>query len=217
MTDKVLEMNSNSITRLRELGVATVYEASGREGLIDIPLIQIMPDSHVAGPARTVLCGQDDNLMVHAVIEQIQPGEVLVLSMPEPAPVALIGELLATQVKVRGAAANLVDATVRDVDALVELGLPIWTRFIRVRGAAKTKIGEINTTVTVGGAQISPGDILVLDADGAVRVRRERADEVLKAAEERLAKENASREKLLAGQMSYDLHGLREYVERNNR
>jgi 4-hydroxy-4-methyl-2-oxoglutarate aldolase len=103
------------------------------------------------------------------------------------------------------------------VDALVELGLPIWTRFIRVRGAAKTKIGEINTTVTVGGAQISPGDILVLDADGAVRVRRERADEVLKAAEERLAKENASREKLLAGQMSYDLHGLREYVERNNR
>jgi 4-hydroxy-4-methyl-2-oxoglutarate aldolase len=217
MTDKVLEMNSNSITRLRELGVATVYEASGREGLIDIPLIQIMPDSHVAGPARTVLCGQDDNLMVHAVIEQIQPGEVLVLSMPEPAPVALIGELLATQVKVRGAAAILVDASVRDVDALVELGLPIWTRFIRVRGAAKTKIGEINTTVTVGGAQISPGDILVLDADGAVRVRRERADEVLKAAEERLAKENASREKLLAGQMSYDLHGLREYVERNNR
>jgi 4-hydroxy-4-methyl-2-oxoglutarate aldolase len=217
MTDKVLEMNSNSITRLRELGVATVYEASGREGLIDIPLIQIMPDSHVAGPARTVLCGQDDNLMVHAVIEQIQPGEVLVLSMPEPAPVALIGELLATQVKVRGAAAILVDASVRDVDALVELGLPIWTRFIRVRGAAKTKIGEINTTVTVGGAQISPGDILVLDADGAVRVRRERADEVLKAAEERLAKENALREKLLAGQMSYDLHGLREYVERNNR
>jgi 4-hydroxy-4-methyl-2-oxoglutarate aldolase len=137
--------------------------------------------------------------------------------MPEPAPVALIGELLATQVKVRGAAAILVDASVRDVDALVELGLPIWTRFIRVRGAAKTKIGEINTTVTVGGAQISPGDILVLDADGAVRVRRERADEVLKAAEERLAKENASREKLLAGQMSYDLHGLREYVERNNR
>jgi 4-hydroxy-4-methyl-2-oxoglutarate aldolase len=217
MTDKVLEMNSNSITRLRELGVATVYEASGREGLIDIPLIQIMPDSHVAGPARTVLCGQDDNLMVHAVVEQIQPGEVLVLSMPEPAPVALIGELLATQVKVRGAAAILVDASVRDVDELAELGLPIWTRFIRVRGAAKTKIGEINTTVTVGGAQISPGDILVLDADGAVRVRRERADEVLKAAGERLAKENASREKLLAGQMSYDLHGLREYVERNNR
>jgi 4-hydroxy-4-methyl-2-oxoglutarate aldolase len=213
MTEKVLEMNSNSITRLSELGVATIYEASGRQGLIDIPLIQIIPDSRVAGPARTVLCGQDDNLMVHAVIEQIQPGEVLVLSMPEPAPVALIGELLATQVKVRGAAGILVDASVRDVNELVELGIPIWTRFVRVRGATKTKIGELNGTVTLGGTQISPGDIVVLDADGGVCVKRAHVDEVLKASEERLTKENALREKLLAGEMSYDLHGLRAYVE----
>jgi 4-hydroxy-4-methyl-2-oxoglutarate aldolase len=206
-------MNANDLTRLSELGVATVYEASGREGLIDIPLIHIIPNSRVAGPARTALCGQDDNLMVHAVIEQIQPGEVLVLSMPEPAPIALIGELLATQVKVRGAAGILVDASVRDLNELVALGLPIWTRFVRVRGATKTKIGELNGTVTVGGTQISPGDILVLDADGSVCVRRERVEEVLKASEERLVKENALRKKLLAGQMSYDLHGLREFVE----
>jgi 4-hydroxy-4-methyl-2-oxoglutarate aldolase len=206
-------MNTNDITRLSELGIATVYEASGREGLIDIPLIQIIPNSRVAGPARAALCGQDDNLMVHAIIEQIQPGEVLVLSMPESAPVALIGELLATQVKVRGAAGVLVDASVRDVNELLELGLPIWTRFVRVRGATKTKIGELNTTVIVGGTQIATGDILVLDADGGVCVKRERVDEVLKASEERLAKENALRKKLLAGQMSYDLHGLREVVE----
>ena len=210
-------MNANDILRLGELGVATVYEASGREGLIDIPLIQIIPNSRVAGPARTALCGQDDNLMVHAVIEKIQPGEVLVLSMPKPSPVALIGELLATQVKVREAAGILLDASVRDVNELVELGLPIWTRFVRVRGATKTKIGELNGTVTVGGTQIAPGDILVLDADGGVCVRRERVDEVLKASEERLAKENALRKKLLAGQMSYDLHGLRDVVERNEK
>ncbi|HSL45100.1 MAG TPA: 4-carboxy-4-hydroxy-2-oxoadipate aldolase/oxaloacetate decarboxylase [Anaerolineales bacterium] len=210
-------MNANDITRLSELGVATVYEASGREGLIDIPLIQIIPNSRVAGPARTALCGQDDNLMVHAVIEQIQPGEVLVLSMPEPTPVALIGELLATQVKVRGAAGILVDASVRDVNELVELGLPIWSHFIRVRGATKTKIGELNTKVTVGGTAIAVGDIVVLDADGGVCVKRERVDEVLKASEQRLVKENALRKKLLVGQISYDLHGLREYVERNQK
>jgi 4-hydroxy-4-methyl-2-oxoglutarate aldolase len=210
-------MNTNDITRLSELGVATVYEASGREGLIDIPLTQIIPNSRVAAPARTALCGQDDNLMVHAVIEQIQPGEILVLSMPEPAPVALIGELLATQVKVKGAAGILVDASVRDVDELVELGLPIWTRFIRVRGATKTKIGELNTTVTVGGTQISSGDIVVLDSDGAVCVKRERMDAVLKASEERLAKEATMRKKLLAGEISYDLHGLRPFVERSGK
>jgi len=210
-------MNPNDNIRLSELGVATVYEASGREGLIDIPLIQLIPNSRVAGPARTALCGQDDNLMAHAVIEHIQPGEVLVLSMPEPSPVALVGELLATQVKVRGAAGILVDGSVRDVSELIELGLPVWGHFIRVRGATKTKIGELNRTVTVGGTDIAPGDIVVMDVDGGVRVKRERVEEVLKASEERLAREDALRKKLLAGQISYDLHGLRDYVERNQK
>jgi 4-hydroxy-4-methyl-2-oxoglutarate aldolase len=208
-------MNPDDLIRLSELGVATVYEASGREGLIDIPLIQLIPNSRVAGPARTAFCGQDDNLMVHAVIEHIQPGEVLVLSMPEPAPVALVGELLATQAKVRGAAGILVDGSVRDVSELIELGLPIWGHFVRVRGATKTKIGELNRTVTVGGTDIAPGDIVVMDVDGGVRVKRDRVEEVLKASEERLVREDALRKKLLAGQISYDLHGLRDYVERN--
>ena len=207
-------MTKDKHTRFSELGVATVYEASGREGLIDIPLIQLLPGSRVAGPARTVLCGQDDNLMVHAVIEQIQPGEVLVLSMPEPAPVALIGELLVTQVKVRKAAGILVDAAARDAGELLELGLPIWTRFIRVKGATKSKVGELNVPVTVGGTQISPSDILVLDMDGAVCVKRERIDEVLQASEARLDKEAHMRERLIAGEISYDIHGLREFVER---
>ena len=182
-------MNSKDIIRLSELGVATVYEAAGREGLIDVPLIQLIPNSRVAGPARTVLCGQDDNLMVHAVIEQIQNGEVLVLSMPEASPVALIGELLATQVKVRQAAGILVDAAVRDVNELIELGLPIWARFIRVKGVTKTKMGQLNGTVTVGGTDISTGDIVVLDADGAgtcpARVCRGRAKGLRRTPHER--------------------------------
>jgi len=208
-------MTKDELARLTELGVATLYEAAGREGLMEAPLIQLVPGSRAAGPARTVLCGQDDNLMVHAVIEHIQPGEVLVLTMPEPDPVALIGELLATQVKVRGAAAILVDAACRDVEELVKLGLPIWTRYVRVRGASKTRIGELDVTVTVGGARITPGDIVVLDADGGVCIKRERAEEVLAAAEARCEREARLREQLVAGELSYDLHRLREYVERN--
>jgi 4-hydroxy-4-methyl-2-oxoglutarate aldolase len=210
-------MKKEEIARLAELGVATVYEASGREGLIDAPLIQLIPGSRAAGPARTVLCGQDDNLMVHAAIEQIQPGEVLVLTMPDPAPVALIGELLATQVNVRGAAAILVDAAIRDIEELVKLGLPIWTRFIRAKGATKTKVGELNGTVLIGEAHISPSDIIILDADGSVCVRHERAEEILQAAENRFEREVHLREKLEDGGISYDLHGLRELVEKNRR
>ncbi|HEX4672570.1 MAG TPA: RraA family protein, partial [Solirubrobacteraceae bacterium] len=117
---------------LASLGSATVYEAGGRRGYVEADLIQVVPGSRAAGPARTVRCGQDDNLMVHAAMAEAQPGEVLVLTMPEPRPVALIGELLATQAKAHGAAALLVDASVRDLEDLVEIGLPIWARWVRV-------------------------------------------------------------------------------------
>jgi len=210
-------MSDEVLAQLSELGVATIYEASGREGLIDLPLIQIIPGSRAAGPARNVLCGQDDNLMVHAVIEQIQPGEVLVLAMPEPRPVALIGELLATQVKVRRAAGILVDAAIRDVDGLVQLGLPVWTSYVRVKGATKKLIGELNVTVTVGGTDIHPGDIVVLDTEGGVCIKRDRIYSVFEAAQARYEREAHLREKLLAGETSYNLHGLRDYVEKSQK
>jgi 4-hydroxy-4-methyl-2-oxoglutarate aldolase len=126
-----------------------------------------------------------------------------------------LGELLATQVKVRGAAGILVDGAVRDVTELVELGLPVWTHFVRVKGATKTKVGRLNMPISVGGTQISPADILVLDADGGVCVKQEHAAAVLEASEARLEREARLRDKLVAGEMSYDLHGLREVVEKN--
>ncbi len=198
---------------LRRLGTATLYEASGREGMIDVTFEQVIPGSRAAGPARTVRCGQGDNLMVHAVMERVEPGDVLVLTMPEPQPVALVGELLATQAERRGAAAVLVDAAVRDLEELRELGLPVWARWVRVRGADKGAVGSLDEAVEVGGAEIRPGDTVVLDADGVVVVRQERLETVLAAARERAEREQAKRAKLSAGSLSYDLDGLRELVE----
>jgi 4-hydroxy-4-methyl-2-oxoglutarate aldolase len=198
---------------LADLGSATVYEAGGRGRYVDADLIQLLPGTSVAGPARTVLCGQDDNLMVHAAMAAVEPGEVLVLTMPEPSPVALVGDLLATQAKAHGAAGILIDASVRDVDELAELGLPIWARWVRIRGAAKNIPGSIGEPVTVGGATINQGDILILDADGVAIVEPERVDEVLEASREREKRERVKRLKLQAGELSYDLDGLRERVE----
>ena len=199
---------------LAQLGSATVHEAAGRAPVVDIPLIQILPGSRVAGPARTVRCGQNDNLMVHAAVAEAEPGEVLVLTMPEPAPVALVGDLLATQARGRGVAAILVDAAVRDVEELRDVGLPIWARFVRVSGAGKTVPGTIGEPVEVGGATIRNGDVVVLDADGAVVFERGRVEEVLAAAHARAEREHEKRAKLEAGELSYDLDGLRELVER---
>jgi 4-hydroxy-4-methyl-2-oxoglutarate aldolase len=202
---------------LRGLGSATVYEAAGREGMVDLDLTQVIPGSRAAGPARTVLCGNGDNLMVHAAIERIQPGDVVVITMPEPAPYAVVGDLLATQVMARGAEAVLVDASVRDVEDLRELGLPIWARWVRVRGADKSVVGALDGPVEVGGITISPGDAVVLDVDGVAVVPAGRVDEVLAAARERAEREAEKRAKLRAGELSYDLDGLRAVVEGGGR
>jgi 4-hydroxy-4-methyl-2-oxoglutarate aldolase len=210
-------VSADTLAELARLGSATVYEAGGRRGYVDADLHQILPGSRVAGPARTVLCGQDDNLMVHAVMAAVRPGDVIVLTMPSPRPVALVGDLLAIQAKAQGAAGILIDASVRDVEELVELGLPIWARWIRVKGAAKDVAGTIGEPVVVGGATIRTGDVLVLDADGVTVVEHERVEEVLAASLEREERERVKRAKLQGGALSYDLDGLRERVEKNGR
>jgi 4-hydroxy-4-methyl-2-oxoglutarate aldolase len=206
-------MTDDAIAELAALGSATVYEAGGRRGYVDLDLIQVLAGSRAAGPARTVMCGQDDNLMVHAVMTQLQPGEVLVLTMPEPRPVGIVGDLLATQAKARGAAAILIDAAARDIETLAELDLPIWARWVRIKGATKEVPGRIGEPVQVGGATIRQGDIVVLDADGAAVVAAERVGEVLEASREREDNERVKRIKLQNGELSYDLDGLRARVE----
>ena len=212
-TSRSDQLSASTISELARLGSATVYEAGGRGGYVDADLVQAVPGSRAAGPARTVVCGQDDNLMVHAAMAECRPGEVLVLTMPEPRPVALLGDLLGTQAKAAGAAAVLVDASIRDVEELAELGLPIWARWVRVKGAVKATAGAINVPVTVGGASINPGDVLVLDADGVAAVARERVSEVLEASLAREDNERVKRARYQAGEKSYDLDGLRAIVE----
>jgi 4-hydroxy-4-methyl-2-oxoglutarate aldolase len=194
---------------LAELGVATVYEAAGRTGLVDVALQRLAPGTRAAGPARIAACAQDDNRAVHAAMAAVEPGDVLVLTMPEPRPVALLGDLLATQAARRGAVALLVDGGVRDADELAQDGPPVWARFVRATGAAKASPGAVDVPVEIGGTAIRPGDFVVLDGDGAVVVARERLDEVLAAARERRDREEALRARFKAGELSYDIYGMR--------
>ena len=198
---------------LAQLGVATVHEAAGRTGIVDLPLTQIVPGSRVAGPARIARCAPGDNSMVHAVIAHAEPGDVLVLTSSDPAPIALVGELLATQAQKQGVAGILVDGAVRDLDELMAIGLPIWARFVRAQGATKGEVGELDVPVTIGGTEIRPGDLVVLDCDGAMALPPSRIDEVLPLAVERAERERMMRDRYAAGELSYDLNGLREVIE----
>jgi 4-hydroxy-4-methyl-2-oxoglutarate aldolase len=132
---------------------------------------------------------------------------------PAPAPYAFVGELLATQAQTRGVAGLLVDAAVRDLDELAAVGLPIWARFVRAQGATKGEVGRLDVPVVVGGAAIRPGDLVVMDCDGAMALPAERIAEVLPLALEREQREGAMRQRYAAGELSYDLQGLRALVE----
>lgn len=201
---------SETLDELARLGVATVYEARGRKGLIDHDWKQLIPGTRVAGPARTALCGDGDNRAVHEAVALLEPGDVLVLTMERPAPVGIIGDLLVTQMQQRRAAGVLVDAAIRDSEDLVEIGLPIWTRWIRARGATKHIRGSVDIPVEVGGAVIDPGDIVILDPDGAAVVPSGGVDEALSAARARERKEHEARQRYLQGSLSYDQHGFRD-------
>jgi len=196
-------------------GVSTMFEAAGRTGLVDLELIAHIPEAKVAGRARTVMCGQDDNLMVPAAIAHVRPGEILVMRMPVSRPVSLLGELLATQCVARGVAGVLVDAAIRDAVAIRELGLPVWSRYVRARSASKTHVGELDAPLEFGGTTIAAGDLVVLDGDGALAVPAARVAEVVATAAKRDASEVVKRERYRNGELSYDLDNLRAIVEQS--
>ncbi len=194
-------------------GVSTMFEANGRMGLVDLELIAHLPDAKVAGRARTVFCGQDDNLMVPAAIARAEPGDVLLIRMPESRPVSMLGELLATQCLARGVVAVVADAAIRDAAAIRALGLPVWSRYVRARSASKLHVGELDGDFELGGATIRTGDLIVCDGDGVMAIEAARVSDVVATAAKRERAEALKRECYAAGELSYDLDGLRAIVE----
>ncbi|MFC4496966.1 4-carboxy-4-hydroxy-2-oxoadipate aldolase/oxaloacetate decarboxylase [Streptomyces ovatisporus] len=203
-----------ALAELADAGVATVYEAYGRRGLLDTDWTPLTPGRRTAGPARIAFCGQGDNRAVHEVMPYLRPGEVLVLTMPDPEPVALFGDLLATQAAACGAAAVLVNAAVRDSADLARLDFGTWTRWRRARGATKSERGSVNVPVEIGGTRVEPGDVIVLDDDGVTAVAAADVAETVRAVRGRVAKEDGLRRRWAAGEFSYDAYGMREADER---
>jgi 4-hydroxy-4-methyl-2-oxoglutarate aldolase len=201
------------VEQLAAYGVATVHEALGKEGLLQPYLRPIYPEAHVVGSAVTVLCPPGDNLMVHAAIEVCQPGDVLVVATEAPSTDGMFGELLATSARAHGVVGLVIDAGVRDVATLSAMRFPVWSRAISARGTVKETAGAVNIPIVCAGALIRPGDVILGDADGVVCVPRQALAQTIAQAAARTAKENATRERLAAGELGLDLYGLRSKLK----
>lgn len=200
------------ITAKEFFGIPTgnICDSNGLIGAMDAGIMPLNYKMKMAGTALTVECELGDNLTIHKAIAIAQPGTVLVISCKGNTNCGVFGELFATSCVARGIVGVVIDGACRDKGDLIEMNFPVFSLGVNPNGTIKEICGNINVPIVCGGISVKPGDIIVGDSDGVVRIAKEDAQEVLSKAKEKQKKESQWKPLLAAGQTTVALLGFGE-------
>lgn len=209
-----MSVDDPRIERLKALGTATIHEAQGQKGALDAGLKPLDPTVRMAGRAVTVDLRPGDNLMIHFALTKTKPGDVLVVDAKGFLEAGPWGDILTLAALELGLAGLVVNGAVRDGNAIIDMGFPVFCRGLSIKGTGKNQPGKVNVPVHIGGVQIHPGDIVVGDRDGLVVVSPGEVDSVIDKSLERESKEDAMRVALKQGKTMVELLNLGETLRR---
>lgn len=198
----------------RKLDVSTIYEAQGKQNIMDAGLKPIITNKTIVGPAVTVTCQAGDNLMIHAAIEVCKPGDIVIITTQGHFTAGMIGELIVTALMKKGVQGVIIDSGIRDVRQIRDLGFPIWTRSVLSQGTTKIRGGWVNAPAVCGGVTVEAGDLIMADDDGVVVVKKDDLLSTLEESKARLEKEAGTKAKIDRGQISLDFYNLRPVLEK---
>ena len=201
------------IEKFHSISVATVYEASGRKGFIDPKIKPIIKGIKLCGPAFTVQTAPGDNIMLHKALEKSREGDVIAATVGNEYEYGYWGDLMSVQAKAKKLGGLAIDGCIRDYEEIVEMGFPIFSRGLAIRGTVKASLGLINYPINFGGTVVNPGDLILGDDDGMVVVRFQDCKEVLAKSLERVQKEKIKAKALISGITSVKYNKLDKVFE----
>ncbi len=166
------------IASLEDVPTGFVVDLMMGQGAIDRRIKPLWPDSGFTAPVLTADCGPRDNLGLLVALDVAEPGDVVALATGGFEASAVLGDHVAAMARNKGIAALVTDGLVRDVDGLIEVGLPVYCAGVSPNSPYRNGPCTVGTGVTLGGVAVASGDLMVGDRDGVVVVPKARIDQV---------------------------------------